>query len=96
MTNRQIKIKWNRGQKINLSIKESSLFCLSCWDHSNQMPPIAQLVLFESLLWTRVHEADFILFGVMMWELLNIQSICQRKFKKIKTKIFKQIEMNSL
>jgi hypothetical protein len=86
MTNRQMKIKWNRGHQKNLSIKEGSLFCLSCWDHSKQVPPIAQLVLLESALWIGVHEGDSILFRLMVWELLNIQSFCQREFKKIKLK----------
>ncbi len=27
------------------------MFCLSCWDRSNQVPPVAQLVLLENPLW---------------------------------------------
>lgn len=57
-------------------------------------PPNHALGMVEKCFDGQVHQADFLKFGHMVQRVIEYWQFCKRKFQKIKTKIFKEIEAN--
>jgi hypothetical protein len=69
--------------QINLTMKKSGLFCLSCWDFQTMALNAVILVSLESSGWVKVHWLG--LFGATVWKLLIIEKNSQWKLNKTKS-----------
>jgi len=89
---------WNVLHKVeNLFIKEGSLFLLFAtlrFPKLKSPPPHSMLLIWlESYGWVGVHQGAFVKFIPMVQ---GYWRICQRKFNKIKTDVFRKIQVRKL
>jgi hypothetical protein len=73
---------------IYLLRKAVYVFFLSHWYLPKQGEPTMLLLPLGSPWWVGVHWGGLVVFRAMVQELLNTEQFCQRKFNKIKTKMF--------